>query len=66
MNVGRTYSHDFCFTADPEKIARIKANMEEGRKREQLPRRERERLDVAAQAPTRSHIIELRKRAGLE
>ena len=58
-------THAYFYTADPDKISRIKANMEEGRQREMLSRPERERLDIMAQAPTKNHILELRQRAGL-
>jgi hypothetical protein len=66
MNAGSHASHDYTFTQDKDKIARIRANMAAGKEREALPRLEREYLDVMVQQPTRAHILQLRANIGLD
>jgi hypothetical protein len=65
MNAGAHATHDYTFTQDKDKIARIRANMAAGKEREGLPRLEREQHDVKLLVPTRAHIEELRKNAGM-
>lgn len=65
MNLGGATTHDLTFTADPEKIKRIRANMAEGKKREELPTAVREKLDMQALHVTNDHLAFLRERAGL-
>jgi hypothetical protein len=59
-------THNFTFTKDPERLATIRENQRLGREREMLPQKQRERMDFDEQHPTKAHLIQLRKNAGLD